>query len=63
MDEPAPVAPKPGLTPAARAAAKADQAYRRGALDLLGILAYGALTAFDRLAEDARLAPTLADKV
>jgi 1,2-phenylacetyl-CoA epoxidase catalytic subunit len=39
-----------------------DAAYRRGALDLLGILAYGALVAFDRLAEDARLAPTLADK-
>lgn len=63
MDEPAPVAPEPGLAPAGRAAAEADEAYRRGALDLLGILAYGALTAFDRLAEDARLAPTLADKV
>ena len=37
--------------------------YRQGAVDLLGILAYGALTAFERLAEDARLAPTLADKV
>jgi len=36
---------------------------RAGALDLLGLLAYGALTAFDRLAEDARMAPTLADKV
>jgi tRNA-(MS[2]IO[6]A)-hydroxylase (MiaE)-like len=37
--------------------------YRQGAVDLLGILAYGALAAFDRLAEDARRAPTLADKV
>ena len=37
--------------------------YREGAVDLLGILAYGALAAFDRLAEDARRAPTLADKV
>lgn len=55
--------PEPGPPPAARAAAEADEAYRRGALDLLGILAYGALAAFDRLAEDARLAPTLADKV
>lgn len=27
-------------------------------VDLLGVLAYGELTAFDRLAEDARLAPT-----
>lgn len=40
-----------------------EEAYRAGALDLLGLLAYGALTAFDRLAEDARLAPTLPDKV
>ena len=40
-----------------------DEAYRQGALDLLGLIAYGALTAFDRLAEDARMAPTLADKV
>src|SRR6476661_3255942 len=40
-----------------------DGDYRRGAIDLLGILAYGALAAFERLAEDARMAPTLADKV
>jgi len=45
------------------AGAGPDEAYRAGALDLLGLLAYGALTAFDRLAEDARMAPTLADKV
>ena len=31
----------------------------RAVPDLLGVLAYAALTAFDRLAEDARLAPTL----
>jgi tRNA-(MS[2]IO[6]A)-hydroxylase (MiaE)-like len=37
--------------------------YRHGAVDLLGILAYGALAAFERLAEDAGRAPTLADKV
>ena len=41
----------------------ADADYRHGAVDLLGILAYGALAAFERLAEDARRAPTLADKV
>ncbi len=40
-----------------------DGDYRQGAIDLLGILAYGALAAFDRLAENARTAPTLADKV
>jgi hypothetical protein len=30
-----------------------------GVVDLLGVLAYGELSAFDRLAEDARAAPTL----
>ena len=40
-----------------------DGGYREGAVDLLGILAYGALAAFERLAEDAGRAPTLADKV
>lgn len=40
-----------------------DGEYRAGAVDLLGILAYGALAAFERLAEDAGRAPTLADKV
>jgi hypothetical protein len=30
-----------------------------GVVDLLGVLAYGELCAFDRLAEDARAAPTL----
>lgn len=33
-----------------------------GVVDLLGVLAYGELTAFDRLALDARLAPTLAGR-
>jgi hypothetical protein len=41
---------------------------RSGALDvatvdLLGVLAYGELTAFERLASDAQLAPSVADKV
>jgi hypothetical protein len=40
-----------------------DEVYRQGAIDLLGILAYGAIAAFERLAEDARKAPTLTDKV
>ncbi len=37
--------------------------YRAGAIDLLGVIACGQLTAFGRLADDARLAPSLADKV
>ena len=32
-------------------------------VDLLAVLAYGELTAFERLASDARLAPSVADKV
>lgn len=40
-----------------------DEEYREAAVDLLGAIAYGELSAFDRLAEDARLAPTLADKM
>jgi hypothetical protein len=32
---------------------------RQPVIDLLGVLAYAELTAFDRLADDARLAPTL----
>lgn len=34
----------------------------RAAVDLLGVLAYGELSAFDRLAEDARSAPTLSGR-
>jgi tRNA-(MS[2]IO[6]A)-hydroxylase (MiaE)-like len=55
-------APAPGQAAATEPWANDDN-YRQGAIDLLGILAYGALAAFERLAEDARLAPTLADKV
>ena len=39
-----------------------DPSYRRGIVDLLGVLSYGELTAFDRLAEDAKLAPNTRDK-
>lgn len=34
----------------------------KGIIDLLGVLAYGELSAFDRLAEDARRAPSLAGR-
>jgi tRNA-(MS[2]IO[6]A)-hydroxylase (MiaE)-like len=40
-----------------------DPAYHQAVIELLGVIAYGELSAFERLAEDARLAPTLADKV
>jgi hypothetical protein len=42
-----------------RVTAVDEEAGRRAVIDLLGVLAYAELTAFDRLAEDARLAPTL----
>ncbi|WP_435854584.1 ferritin-like fold-containing protein [Streptomyces longwoodensis] len=44
------------------ATAAADPQYRAAVVDLLGALAYGELAAFERLAEDAKLAPTLEDK-
>lgn len=44
------------------ATCSADPGYRAAVLDLLGGLAYGELSAFERLAEDAKFAPTLADK-
>ena len=40
-----------------------DPAYRDAVVDLLGAIAYGEISAFERLAEDAKLAPTLEDKV
>jgi hypothetical protein len=39
-----------------------DEERRAAVVDLLGVLAYGELTAFERLAGDASLAPSLADK-
>ncbi|KWW99305.1 hypothetical protein TH66_10105 [Carbonactinospora thermoautotrophica] len=39
-----------------------DPQFRAAVVDLLGALAYGELIAFERLAEDAKMAPTLEDK-
>jgi len=41
----------------------ADPAYREAVVDLLGAIAYGELSAFERLTDDSKLAPTLEDKV
>lgn len=43
--------------------ARAVDVARAGIVDLLGVLAYGELSAFDRLAQDARDAPTLTGRV
>ena len=40
-----------------------DPTYREAVVDLLGVIAYGEISAFERLAEDAKLAPSLEDKV
>ncbi|MEZ5115123.1 MAG: ferritin-like fold-containing protein [Candidatus Nanopelagicales bacterium] len=39
-----------------------DAEYRAAVVDLLGVLAYGELVAFERLAADAAMAPTIPDK-
>jgi hypothetical protein len=41
---------------------ESDPAYRDGVIDLLGVLAYGELMAFERMAADSALAPTISDK-
>jgi hypothetical protein len=40
-----------------------DPGYRAAVVDLLGVLAYGELSAFERIAADAAMAPTLSDTV
>ncbi len=39
-----------------------DPSYLAAVVDLLGVIAYGEISAFERLAEDAKMAPSLADK-
>ncbi len=39
-----------------------DPAYVAAVIDFLGVIAYGEIAAFERLAEDSRLAPCLEDK-
>ena len=39
-----------------------DPAYLAAVVDLLGAIAYGEMSSFERLAEDAKMAPDLADK-
>lgn len=56
-------APAPtGIAAGTWSTASVDPQYRAAVVDLLGALAYGELAAFERLAEDAKLAPTLGDK-
>lgn len=55
----------PGSSMAANATRRdldTDIEFRAAVVDLLGVLAIGELTAFERLAEDASMAPSTADK-
>ena len=40
-----------------------DPVYRTGIIELLGVLAYGEISACERLADDAKMAPDLHTKV
>ncbi len=40
-----------------------DPQYREAVVDLLGAIAYGEISAFERLAEDSKMAPNLEDKL
>ncbi len=55
----------PGSVPPAESAQVVfeDADYRLAVIDLLGAVAYGELSAFERLVDDAKLAPTIRDKV
>lgn len=48
----------PGATPDPLS----DPGYRAAVVDLVAVLAYGELSAFERLCDDSALAPTLSDK-
>ena len=53
----------PPSTPDDTPVAFQDPEYREAVVDLLGAVSYGEISAFERLAEDSKLAPTLEDKV
>ncbi|HNM98273.1 MAG TPA: ferritin-like fold-containing protein [Marmoricola sp.] len=40
-----------------------DEAYREAVIDLLGVIAYGELSAFERMVDDAEMAPNLQAKM
>jgi hypothetical protein len=58
-----PPAPGPARWSAQRPVAFSDPVYVAAVIDLLGAIAYGELSAFERLSEDAKMAPALQDKV
>jgi hypothetical protein len=63
MTEPKPDGPAPAAPADEVPVAFQDPGYRAAVVDLLGVIGYGELSAFERLAEDAKLSPTLTDKI
>jgi hypothetical protein len=63
-ESPAQAAPEPGTVRSTDdlPVAFSDPAYLAAVVDLLGAIAYGELSAFERLSEDAKMAPSLPDK-
>ena len=57
-----PLQPPLETSPREVSVAFSDPMYRAAVVDLLGAIAYGEMSAFERLAEDAKMAPTLEDK-
>src|SRR4051812_23462068 len=56
--------PETSLSPAGQGQVVFEDAeYRHAVVDLLGAIAYGELSAFERLVDDAKLAPSLRDQV
>lgn len=53
----------PDPTPSPTSQFPEDPLYREAVVDLLGAIAYGEISAFERLAEDSASAPSLEDKV
>jgi hypothetical protein len=56
-------APSAGQGPEQDSVAFEDPAYRAAVVDLLGAITYGEISAFERLADDAKLAVELPDKL
>jgi hypothetical protein len=51
------------MTSSSEPLAFSDPAYRAAVVDLMGVIAYGELSAFERLVDDAKLSPALVDKM
>lgn len=63
MTEPSPPEPAEPSSPEWDSVAFEDPAYRAAVIDLLGAITYGEISAFERLADDAKLAVALTDKL